>query len=230
MFGLDKIKGIGPSTINKLNKLEIYSIEDLVTYYPYKYKLLKKTSLEEEKVTISGKIISNPTISFFKKLNRISFQMEIDNRVVNVTIFNRLFLKEHLTIGKVITVIGKYEKNTITASDIILYDIGNETTIIPVYHLVKGLTSKNITKYINDALKASFIYDYIPENISKKYNFIDKKDAIYKVNNPTSLEDLNVARNRLIYEDLFLYSLKMNDLKNKNSNNKIGHSKEINKD
>ena len=58
MFGLDEIKGIGPSIIDKLNKLDIYTIEDLISYYPYKYKLLKKTSLNEEKVTVVGKILS----------------------------------------------------------------------------------------------------------------------------------------------------------------------------
>jgi ATP-dependent DNA helicase RecG len=157
MFGLDTIKGVGPSTIDKLNKLDIYTIEDLVSYYPYRYHLLKKTSLDEEKVTVSGKIISNPTVSFFKKMNRLSFSMEIDNRLFNITIFNRLFLKDKLTINKVVTVVGKLDKNTITASDIYLYDIGNEINIIPVYHLVKGLTSKNINKYINEALNKSYI-------------------------------------------------------------------------
>ena len=230
MFGLDNIKGIGPSTISKLNKLDIYSIEDLISYYPYRYHLLKKTSLEEEKVTVSGKILSIPTVSFFKKMNRLSFQMEVGNKVVSVTIFNRLFLKDNLTINKVITVVGKFEKNTIIASDIYLYDIGNGLTIIPVYHLVKGLTSKNINKYINEALNASYIYDYIPVELSNKYNFIDKNDALYKVNNPISIEDLDTAKDRLKYEELFLYSLKVNALKDKNSEDKQGHSKEVNRE
>ncbi len=229
MFGLDTIKGIGPSTIDKLNKLDIYSVEDLVSYYPYKYKLLRKTSLEEEKVTVSGKILSMPTVSYFKKMNRLSFQMEVDNKVVTVTIFNRVFLKDKLTIGKVITVIGKYEKNTITASDIILYDIGNGTTVIPVYHLVKGLTSKKLNTYINDALKSSYVYDYIPEELSNKYNFITKKEAIYKANNPTSLKDLDDSRDRLRYEELFLYSLKMNYLKDKRDNSGISINIDRNK-
>ncbi len=219
MFGLDNIKGIGPSTINKLNKLDIYNMEDLINYFPYKYHILKKTSLNEEKVVVSGKILSIPTVSFFKKMNRLSFTMEIDNRILNVTIFNRLFLKDKLTINKVVTVVGKLEKNTITASDIYLYDIGDNINIIPVYHLVKGLTSKNITKYINEAINTSYIYDYIPEILSNKYNFISKKDAIYKVNNPLSMEDIDISRDRLRYEELFIYSLKMNYLKSKKDNN-----------
>ena len=218
MFGLDNIKGIGPSTINKLNKLDIYNMEDLINYFPYKYHILKKTSLNEEKVVVSGKILSIPTVSFFKKMNRLSFTMEIDNRIFNVTIFNRLFLKDKLTINKVVTVVGKLEKNTITASDIYLYDIGGNINIIPVYHLVKGLTSKNITKYINEAINTSYIYDYIPEILSNKYNFISKKDAIYKVNNPLSMEDIDISRDRLKYEELFIYSLKMNYLKSKKDN------------
>ncbi|MBR4830235.1 MAG: ATP-dependent DNA helicase RecG [Bacilli bacterium] len=221
MFGLDTIKGIGPSTIDKLNKLDIYTVEDLVSYYPYKYKLLRKTSLDEEKVTVAGKIISTPALSYFKKMNRLSFQMEVEKKIVTVTIFNRGFLKDKLSLGKSITVLGKYEKNSITASDIILYDIGNGTTVIPVYHLVKGLTSKNINKYINDALKASYVYDYIPDELSNKYNFISKKEAIYKANNPTSIKDLDISRDRLKYEELFIYSLKMNYLKSKRDNKGI---------
>ncbi len=230
MFGLDKIKGIGPSTIDKLNKLNIYSTDDLINYYPYRYHVLKKTPLEEGNVTVSGKIISTPTLSFFKKINKLSFRMEIDNRELSISIFNRNFLKDKLTVGKIITVVGKYDKSSIVASDIYLYDIGSSITIIPVYHLVKGLTSKNINKYINESLNVSYIYDYIPDIFKDKYNFIDKKEAIYKVNNPLSIEDLNISRERLIYEDLFLYSLKMNYLKDKNKEDNTGHNKVINYD
>ena len=73
MSELQFIKGIGNSTVSKLNKLDIYSVEDLITYYPYRYEILKKTSLEDEHSVVTGKIESTPTISYFgKSKNRLS--------------------------------------------------------------------------------------------------------------------------------------------------------------
>ena len=176
MSELEFVKGIGHATIDKLNKLDIYSIEDLVTYYPFRYEVLKKTSLYDEHSVVSGVVESSITTNYFKRINRLRFRLNVDGKIINVVIFNRAFLKEHLTIGKVITVIGKYEqeKNIFTASDIKLEDIGSNTNIYPIYHKVKGLTDKGINKYINLALKQEFVIDYIPNEISDKYNFLSK--------------------------------------------------------
>ena len=149
MSELSMIKGIGPSTISKLNKLNINTIDDLITYYPYKYELLKKTDLNEDNSVISGSICSSVNIFYFHKKNSLRFKVMHDNKIINVIIFNRAFLKSSLSINKVITLIGKYDdkKNLFTASDIKLYDIGNKEEIIPKYHLVKGLKNTNSLGY-----------------------------------------------------------------------------------
>lgn len=232
MSELRFIKGIGDATINKLNKLDIYSVDDLITYYPYKYEVLKKTSLDDENAVVTGIVESVPTINYFRRINRLNFKILIDNKIINVVIFNRGFLKEHLDIGKTITIIGKYDnnKNMFTASDIKLIDIGDSTHISPIYHKVKGLTDKNINKYINLALKEEYVIDYIPDKIKEKYHFLEKKDALKLLHNPTNNVKIKEALIRSKYEELFLFMLKINELKNKNSKMNIGYSKNIDKE
>ena len=104
MAELTDIKGIGPKTVSTLNKLGINNVNDLINDYPYRYEVLKQTSLYEEKVVVSGIIETIPTISYFKNMNRLSFKFNTSNNLVNVVIFNRAFLKPNLLIGKYITV------------------------------------------------------------------------------------------------------------------------------
>lgn len=227
MFELCNIKGVGDKTSKLLNKLNIYNVVDLVTYYPYRYEVLKQSSLYEEKVVVSGIIETIPTISYFKNMNRLSFKFNTSNNLVNVVIFNRAFLKPNLLIGKYITVIGKYDtkSNTINAADIKLFDLGDRTLIEPIYHLVKGINNKSLNKYINEALNECNIIDYIPEEIINKYNFIDKKEALRIIHNPK--KGLKDAINRCKYEELFIFMMKINALKRKNNNLNIGYEKDI---
>lgn len=227
MAELTNIKGIGPKTVSTLNKLGINNVNDLINDYPYRYEILKQTSLYEEKVVVSGIIETIPTISYFKNMNRLSFKFNTSNNLVNVVIFNRAFLKPNLLIGKYITVIGKYDtkSNTINAADIKLFDLGDRTLIEPIYHLVKGINNKSLNKYIYEALNECNIVDYIPEEIINKYNFIDKKEALRIIHNPK--KGLKDAINRCKYEELFIFMMKINALKRKNNNLNIGYEKDI---
>ncbi len=229
MNELSSIKGIGPSTINKLTKLDITTIDDLVSYYPYRYEVIKKSEEDHEHMVISVMVMSTPTISYVKRLNILRFKALYNNKLINVVIYNRAFMKNNIIPSKVITLIGKYEDkiDKFTASDIKLFDIGNRVEILPVYHLVKGLTSNNINKYINMALDNALVIDYIPEDLKHKYKFLDKKEALRVINNPSDTKLLNSAITRCKYEELFLFSLKMNELKNKNSINNVGFKRNI---
>lgn len=229
MSDLSLIKGIGNVTIDKLNKINICDSDDLITYYPYRYDILKKTDLNDEHAVITGIVNSVPFVSYFNRKNKLSFKVNTDQKVINVSIFNRAFLKPHLKIGEVITLIGKFDqsKNAFIASDIKLEDIGNNEKIFPIYHLVKGITNKNLNKYINNALESSYVIDYLPKEIVDNNNLIDKKTALEIIHNPVDLKKLKIARYRCKYEELFLFMLKINELKNKNNINNIGYSKDI---
>ena len=228
---IDKIKGVGPKSVSLLNKLNIYTKEDLVTFYPFRYEIIKRTSLYNDKAIVPVKIVSTPVLNYFKKMNRLSFKAESDNKLINVVIFNRGFLKNSLYVGNVVTIIGKYEeeKNTFLASDIKLEDINDKVKIEPIYHLVKGLTNKSMNKFIMNALDEEVI-DYIPNELIDKYNFMSKKDALKHIHFPFNNIKLKEAIIRCKYEELFLFMLKIEALKRKNNEYNIGYSKNIDKD
>ena len=231
MKELNKVKGVGPKTIQILNKLNINNVSDLIEYYPFRYEILKQTSLYEENAIVSGIIESTITVNFFKKINKLSFKLNTNGKLINVVIFNRGFLKNNLYVGKYITVIGKYDeiKNLFTASDIKLFDLGNNTIIEPIYHLTKGINSKSLNKLINSELINENIIDYIPIDISNKYNFGSKLETLKNIHNPNNI-NLDKYINRCKYEELFLFMLKINALKRKNNSLNIGYKRNIDKE
>ena len=184
MTELKDVKSIGPKSLSLLNKINIHTIEDLVTHYPFRYDVLERNELSEVedggKIIIDGKVESIPILMRFKAgLNKMNFRLVTPSGVVGVSIFNRAFLKSQLTVGTGITVIGKLDKskNVITASDIKMGVLSNKVRIEPVYHCTSGLTNKNISTFINMALlmHGKEIPDYIPQEYIEKYNFLNKK-------------------------------------------------------
>ena len=233
---IGNLYGVGPKMIDLLSKLDVYTINDLIEYYPYRYNLIKIIPLVEapdgETVTIKGTIESEPKVSYIKKnLNRMAFRLNSDGYLVNVTIFNRAFYKMHLKVGRVINVIGKYDRknNSFTASDI-KFEIIHGSKIEPVYHLVNGLTSKGINKIINECYNMNIdLEDYIPSYIVDKYEFMNKLEATKYMHNPDSNEHLKKAKLRLIYEEFFKFMFKTNYLRYRYDLNNVGLERNVNK-
>ncbi len=225
MADLLNIKGIGAKGKTYLNKLGIMDTNDLLTYYPVRYDILKRSNLnevsEEDRVIIDGKVESIPLILRFNKgLNKMNFRLVTPNGVVGVSIFNRAFMKKNLEIGTNVIVIGKYDstKNVITASDIRIGILGKEEKIEPVYHLTTGISSKSIHTFINLGLLVygREVPDYIPDYLLDKYGYLNKKTSLNIVHNPSDLDKLEEVRNRLKYEELFTFMTKINYLKERN--------------
>ena len=85
-----------------------------------------------------------------------------------------------------------------------------------VYHLTKGITNNAISKIIKDNFNNIYIKDSLPNDIISKYNLLSKKDALYNIHFANDLKGVHYAKNRLIYEELFDFSFKMNYFKNQN--------------
>lgn len=231
MSELKDVKGIGPKALSLLNKINIKTIEDLVTHYPFRYEILKRNTLQEvedgEKIIIDGRVESIPILMRFKAgLNKMNFRLVTTSGVVGVSIFNRAFLKSQLVVGTGITVIGKFDKkkNVITASDIKMETLSNTMKIEPVYHCTNGITNKNMSTYINMALLmyGKEIHDYIPQKYLEKYNFSNKKTSLNLIHNPSTIEKLKEVTTRLKYEELFAFMFKINYLKIQNKKKNQG--------
>lgn len=239
MDKLSKVKGVGPKMELLLNKLDIYDIDDLVTHYPFRYDVLRRTDLKsitspEQKIVVDGKVESIPLVIRFRGgTNKLNFRLSTQTGMVGVSIFGRAFLKQNLPIGEKIIVIGKYDssKNIITASDIKFGSLTNQDKIESVYHSTSGLTQKSLTTIINNALMTygNSINDGIPKYLLDKYNFLNKKTALNIVHNPPNYEKLKEASLRLKYEELFEFMFKINYLRETNKKNNAGIERKTDK-
>lgn len=217
---LQEIKGIGVNTVKDWKALGINDAIDLITYYPFRYEIIEKSDINSlqdgDKIIIDGVAENAPNVYHFsRKLNKMSFRLNTGDRLLNVTIFNRAFLKRNINPGTEIIVIGKYDikHHSVTANDLKFGKL-LETVIEPVYHSSFKINSNKINKTINGVIKDVIVPDYIPNSLKEQYDFMDKGKAIYLVHNPSNMTMVNKAIDRLKYEELFLFMLKMNYLKN----------------
>ncbi len=221
-MNIESITGVGPKQTKIFNSLDIYTVDDLLEYYPYKYNIYNINDIrnlsDHNKAVIKGVIESIPKVAFIRRnFNRMSFRANSSNIILNVSIFNRAFMKNNLTIGKEIVLIGKYDssKNSFVASDIKFNIKDNE--IEPIYHLTSGLKNSNFTKVIDYALKhTKEVSEYIPKTINEEYGFIDKLSALNYIHQPKNNLEIKKAKLKLIYEELFIFMFKIMYLKNKN--------------
>lgn len=223
MNDLEQIEGIGPKTKELLSKLQIFTIEDLINHYPFRYEVIKRSNLQEikdgDKIIIDGLIEGQPTVIYLSpKLKKIILRINTGQNILNITIYNKVYLIDNLKSGKYITVIGKYDKikNTIIASDIRLEKLPPMPKIESIYYTTNGLSKKSISKYITATIMSGYKpKEILPNYLLEKYNLLTKYESICEIHNPTDITLLKKARQRLKYEELFLYLFKINILKQK---------------
>ena len=222
MIELETIEGIGPKTKELLNKLNINYGEDLLYHYPYRYEVIKRTDMDTindgDKIVIDGIIEGQPTIIYINKsLKKLIFRISTKVSVINVTIYNRIHLYQDLKPGKEVTIIGRYHKlkNSIIASEIRFGLLPPTTKIEPVYSTTNGLTSKQISKYITSFIENNEyeVENLIPKYLEEKHKLLSKKDSLYNIHVPEDGISLKKGRQRIKYEELFMYMLKLAYLK-----------------
>jgi len=156
---LSDIKGVGPKMLNNLKELNINNMEDLLSYYPYRYDIFEPINLDEtyngERIAINCLVETTPTTAYIRKnFNKLQFRCNHNNNNnMYAVIFNRAFLKPHITIGKMITLVGKYDikKNTFICDDIKLTPL-TKKEIIPIYHTKKEIKNNDLRKIIESAI------------------------------------------------------------------------------
>lgn len=212
---LQQIK-INANKMAILNKMNIYSLKDLILHFPYRYESIEPTALiDNEKITIEAKLADEPKVFFNGRLSRMFFQVLYHGDIYKVTIFNRHFLKNKMIKGMTLTVIGKYNNGSITASDIRLKGLDEVSGITPVYSLKDGLTQKNFQNYIKKALKfyQGHIQDEVPLALLIKHHLIHKELALQLIHFPSNNDDVKEALRYLKYEEFLKFQLTMQYIK-----------------
>ena len=201
-----------------LESMNINSLEDIVMHYPYRYDIIEETypTLEDDKIIIEATIISPAKVFFKGRMSRMSFTVEDHHlQQYQVTIFNRHFLRQHLKMSAVITIIGKCKNDKITASDIKIKPINELVGIHPIYSIKEGMTQKSFVQYVKKALTLlkGNIDSYVPEEYIMKHQLIHKESALYNIHFPETQEDIKQALRYLKYEEFLKFQLTMQFIK-----------------
>lgn len=232
------VKGVGPKVGELYKKLGIRTINDLIEYYPKKYidyegRTKIKDLIEGTNVTVMG-IISN--VSIFQSKNKLTIHNIIisdGTGRIKISFFYKLqnrkmleFYKSKYPLNSAIIAIGTVKKDNFTHQptldkpeiQVLTAELDDEEDkelyegkIIPVYPLCENLNAKTLIKSIKNAIEKfeEFLEDKLPDEIIKKRNLMNYKDAIKKIHFPKNNEELTRARFRLVYEELFLMQLNL---------------------
>ncbi|MGX4598766.1 ATP-dependent DNA helicase RecG [Faecalimicrobium sp. JNUCC 81] len=221
------VKGIGPRRAEKLNKLGIFTLKDLVYYFPRQFEdrnnLKKIIQLEnEEKVTIKVIIVGISTSSPRKGMNITKVDVRDETGYAKLVFFNQDYVKNTFRPGDTILVFGKVKKEfkTIELSSCEVEHLTNSPKntckVIPIYPLTYGVTNKDIISIIKNVLsdKELKIKEYLPQRIIEKYKLCSIDYAIRNIHSPSSKEALKIALYRIVFEEFLILQLGLFMFKN----------------
>lgn len=223
---LKDIKGIGEKKIALLNKLGIFTVNNLLEYFPYSYidttKFKKISEITEEgSYSYRLKIIS--LMENRKKRNiRVTKFLAMDEEMNYCTIvyFNNIFISKNLKINNVYEMYGRAKllgKNVEIQSPTMQNKANIIGSIIPQYHLCKGISNLDIVKIIQNLLKKnSYFEEKIPSNILNELNLESYDNAIRNIHFPKDNESFIRAKRRLAFDEIFYFQLSMKKLKRNN--------------
>ena len=225
------IKGVGPSRVKLLNILGIYTIEDLISYYPRTYedrtKITKIAELQDgqsamiEAVTTSGA----STARLRRNMTITKVIVEDDTGRALISWFNQDYVKTRIHAKEKYRFFGRVSKKSgITEFNSPVFDAENEHKntgkIVPVYPTTKGLNQTSIRQAIENALTLvnEKIEESLPEYIVKQYNLMSLEDATKQIHFPSNMEKFTLARKRLAFEELLTFQLALLSLKTQYDN------------
>ncbi|HHD2787349.1 TPA: ATP-dependent DNA helicase RecG [Clostridium perfringens] len=212
------VKGVGPKLKERLNKVGIFTVLDLLLYFPRDYEFLNDDislngDTSDEKAILKCKVQSYGSsirTRNGKTLTTINFTY--NNLKVIGKWFNQTYIKRNFILGNEYNLMGKFKKvnNTLEViNPLIPCKEANKSEILPIYTLKNGLTNKILVKLINEILKNMIIKENLPDEIVKKYKLISLDKAIRSIHFPEGRGELQSAINRLKFQELFTYSLKI---------------------
>ncbi|MFC0330797.1 ATP-dependent DNA helicase RecG [Paenibacillus sepulcri] len=213
-------KGVSAQKEQELHAFGVHTIADLLDYFPFRYEDYRIKGLAEtkdgEKGTVQGKIMSVPSLQRYGRAkSRLTCKVMVDGLLVTAVWFNRQFLQDQLTPGREIILTGKWEQRRLqlTVSDSEFPDKGTARsgTLQPVYSVGGSITQPWIRKTIKQALEqyGAMIEEVLPHVLVDKHRLMPRREAVQRIHHPDDTSEGQAARRRLVYEELFLFQLKL---------------------
>ena len=227
-----QLKGIGEKTAVLLNRLSVYTTDDLVGLYPRDYDVYEepvfvntaKENMENTIVSIDGMVSNNVEVYRHGKLTVISvFIKDVTGERIKCTWYNMPFLKSSLRQGMRYIFRGYLRKKNgiFLLEQPEMYTMEKYSqlkgSMQPIYPLTKGLSNKIVVKAVKQVLErydTSLDMEFIPSDIRKNFELSEHNYAVMSIHFPKSMQDYMMARKRLAFEEFFLFILAMRTLKN----------------
>ncbi|WP_250673305.1 ATP-dependent DNA helicase RecG [Paraclostridium ghonii] len=214
------VKGIGPKRANKLSKLGIFTVSDLLFYFPRQYEdrnnLKKIFELkDEEKVTIRVIVNNIETSNVRKGLVITKVGVRDETGFARLVFFNQEYISSTLKKGDTIFVFGKVKKTShgleLSSCEVEQMSNNPQSTckIMPIYPLTYGLTNKELINIIKTVFNNEQVYikEYLPNKIIQKYKLCSIDFAVENIHTPSNKESLKIALYRLVFEEFLMLQL-----------------------
>ena len=211
------LKGVGPGRAAKLNKLDIFTVEDLINYFPVKYedrRTVKKINelSDNLKCLLKVRLFESPKKTRIKKnMSIIKAIGKDDTGFITLTFFNQDFLMDKILEGEVYYVFGTakaaYGKFEMTNPEIeFCQNDWKANKITPVYGLTYGLTNNELTKLMKTALETYYekIENVLPDDIRAEYKLNSRKSAIKNLHFPENGRKYSISKKTIAYEKLLI--------------------------
>lgn len=217
------LKGVGEKRAKILNKLDIFTVGDLLRFYPRDYMDWSKiTSIAgapfDTNCCVRAVVNHKPKGAKIRKGMTIYKTIATDGEsLMNITIFNNKYAAESLEAGEEYLFYGKVGGNfhRREMSSPLIAPVENGIRIRPVYHQSAGINSKAIEKLVRQAyeVRKDYFTDCIPQSLRDKLCLMEINKAVYELHFPTNEDTVSEARRRLIFEELFIFQLGLMKLK-----------------
>lgn len=214
------LAGVGAKRADSLASLGIQTIEDLLTYYPFRYEDIQERNLNEildqEKVTLKGLVVSPPVMSSFGyKKNRLQFRMMQDHAVFNVSFFNQPYLKDKVILSEEIAVYGKWDAKRKSLNGMKILGSQAVDDFSPIYHVNKSIRQTTLVDLIRRGFEeyGDLIEENLPNGLVEKYRLLDRPTAVKSMHFPKNHEENHQAKRRIVFEEFFLFQMRLQGLK-----------------
>ncbi len=222
---------VGKTTAGRLKKLGVTTAGDLLNLFPHRYEDYRDITPINQlsdgvQTTVKGMIeIVNGRRSKLKRMSLVEALVRDDTGTIKIIWFNQPYLSKQILRGEEYYFSGKikteYGQHTLInpSFERVGLPTRNTARILPVYPLTEGLTQKQIRFLVSQALPAAREYEeMLPDTLLKKYRFPYIKDAYKYIHAPLSIEDYEIAHNRFVFTELFLFQLISQRMKHRTSN------------
>lgn len=214
------IKGIGEAKAKALGKLGIFTLGDLIGWFPRRYEDRRETRpisslIPGETACVAAMIASEPKVSHIRKgMDLVKVRAVDDTGALDVTFFNQSWLKDQLRVGETYIFYGRAEGSLLRktmAGPVVEPEGRREFTgrIVPVYPLTAGVSQLLLSRAIRQGLDecADILPDCLPDSVRQIHGLCRVNYAYENIHFPESPEALDIARRRLAFEELFFFAI-----------------------